>query len=241
VFLNVRAPPFDDARVRRALNYAVDRGRVAALLGAPETQQPTCQLLPPGFQGYTPSCPYTANPNPAGIWTGPDLARARRLVAASGTRGMRVEFWNAGFPERVGRYFRSLLSELGYRVELRTFSDLSLLKENAAGERAQLGMWGWLADSAGAFSFLKPVISCSGEFNLSHFCKPRLDAQMEQAATASGPEATERWRRVEAALAAQAPTVPLASGNNTALTAERVGNYQHHPMFGPLLDQLWVK
>jgi ABC-type transport system substrate-binding protein len=102
-------------------------------------------------------------------------------------------------------------------------------------------MWGWLADSPAAFSFLKPVLSCSGESNLSHFCMPRIDAQMKQAATANGPEATERWRRVEAALAAQAPTVPLTSGSHTALTAERVGNYQHHPTLGPLLDQLWVK
>ena len=241
VFLNVRAPPFDDVRVRRALNYAVDRGHFGALFGAPETQHPTCQMLPPGFQGYTPSCPYTANPNPAGIWTGPDLAQARRLVAASGTPGMRVEFWTAEFPAGVGRYFRSLLRKLGYRAELRTFPDLTLLQEKAALERAQLGMWGWLADSPAAFSFFKPVLSCSGEVNLSRFCEPRIEAQMEQAASASGPEATERWGRVEAALAAQAPTVPLTSGSHTALTAERVGNYQHHPTFGPLLDQLWVK
>jgi peptide/nickel transport system substrate-binding protein len=243
VSLNVRAPPFDDVRVRRALNYAVDRGRAAALLGAPETQQPTCQMLPPGFQGYTPSCRFTANPNRAGIWTGPDLAKARRLIAATGTRGMRIEFWGTREWEPLSRYFQSLLRDLGYRSELRTFPDLHLVAENATREppRPQLGVWGWIADSAGAFSFLNPLFSCSGDTNMSRFCDPKLDAQMEEAALASGPEATKKWRRVEAVLAAQAPAVPLANASDIALVAERVGNYQHHPLWGPLVDQLWVK
>ena len=73
-------------RVRRALNFAVDRGAgVAELLGSPETQQPTCQLLPPGFQGYTPSCPFTLDPNAAGhVDRARPGRRARRLIAASG-------------------------------------------------------------------------------------------------------------------------------------------------------------
>ena len=33
--------------------------------------------------------------------------------------------------------------------------------------------------------------------------RPRLDALMERAAAASGAEATERWQRVEATLAAR--------------------------------------
>jgi ABC-type transport system substrate-binding protein len=86
-----------------------------------------------------------------------------------------------------------------------------------------------------------PLVSCSGYARLSRFCDPKLDAQMRHGAVASGPDAIETWRRVEASLAAQAPNVPLANGNDTALVAERVGNYQHHPLWGPLLDQLWVK
>jgi Bacterial transcriptional activator domain/Bacterial extracellular solute-binding proteins, family 5 Middle len=62
-FLNTHAPPFDDARVRRALNYAVDRGRVAELFGTRETHVATRPLLQLGMRGYTPSCPFTANPD----------------------------------------------------------------------------------------------------------------------------------------------------------------------------------
>ena len=101
--------------------------RVAKLFGSREIHQPTCQLLPPFFPGYVPTCRYTVNPNPAGTWIGPDLATARRLVAASGTRGMKVEFWGARPLGAVGRYFRSLLNALGYRGELRTFDDLHLI------------------------------------------------------------------------------------------------------------------
>jgi hypothetical protein len=42
-----------------AINYAVDRGRVAELFGTHETHEPTCQMLPPGFPGYVPACRYT--------------------------------------------------------------------------------------------------------------------------------------------------------------------------------------
>jgi peptide/nickel transport system substrate-binding protein len=47
--LNTRVAPFNDIRVRRALNYAVDRGRVAKLVGS--AAQPTCQFLPPYIGG----------------------------------------------------------------------------------------------------------------------------------------------------------------------------------------------
>ena len=164
-FLNVRAPPFDDVRVRRALNYAVDRDRVAELVGTRETHVPTCQLLPPGIQGYTPSCPFTVNPNPAGTWTGPDMARARRLVAASGTRGMKVEFWGSHPWERLGRYFRLAAAPARLSRHACVRSTISHLIFEAAARgprrRPQIGLWGWGADSAAPFSFLQPLVSCS--------------------------------------------------------------------------------
>jgi peptide/nickel transport system substrate-binding protein len=56
VQLNTHDPPFTSVRVRRALNYAVDRATVARMYGA-LANTPTCQMIPPGLPGYHRYCP----------------------------------------------------------------------------------------------------------------------------------------------------------------------------------------
>src|SRR5262249_28319199 len=93
LFLNVHEPPFNDVRVRQALNYAIDRRRVAELAGGGDLARLSCQVIPPGLPGYAPACPFTSAPTPAGNWSAPDLVKARSLVAASGTGGARIQIW----------------------------------------------------------------------------------------------------------------------------------------------------
>ena len=160
MFLNVRRRPFDDLRVRRAVNLAIDRARVVALSGGPETAQPACQVLPVGFPGYEPYCPYTARSSLRGTWTAPDLARARRLVAASGRAGDRVVLWMAPERRSVGRYLAALLNRLGLRTTLRVPPGEGITAIYEPGARAQAGTTGWAADYLSPSTFIETNFAC---------------------------------------------------------------------------------
>jgi peptide/nickel transport system substrate-binding protein len=240
MFFNVDTPPFDDVRVRRAINYAVDRRTIGQLAGGPAVARWTCQLVPPGFPDSTPSCPYTLNPGPAGAWTAPDTARARRLIQQSGTRGMRVTVWGYEDKRAIIRYFAALLRRLGYRSSTRLFPDYGSYKENitAPHARAQIGIEGWSADIGAPSNFTLPFLCSTSD---AGFCDRRGEAKIAVARAARGRRAITLWKRVYRRFAAAAPTVPLVNRRTVTLVSDRVGNYQNHPMWTTLLDQLWVR
>ncbi|MDA0169449.1 ABC transporter substrate-binding protein [Solirubrobacter taibaiensis] len=249
VFLNVRTPPFDDPRVRRALNYAVDRREITRLAGGPDLAQPTCQLLPPGFPNYKPSCPYTLNPSPGGGWSAPDIERARRLIEQSGTKGTKVTVWINKEKRAMARYFVSLLRELGYPNSLRVFPDYPTYRNAIARSRApaQIGIDGWIADAATPSNFTPPF-RCAAiaprsvyNQNLARYCDRRLESRIDAALAAHGPHADALWRNVYRDIQTAAPTVPLVNRRTITLVSKRVGNYQHHPVWTTLLEQLWVR
>ncbi len=241
MFLNVRTPPFDDPRVRQALNYAVDRRVIADFYGGPDRADPTCQILPPGFPNYAPACRYTLNPDPSGAWTAPDLDRARRLIARSGTAGMEVTVWMPRSERATGQYFASLLRRLGYRTRLRMTAPLSYFDRVLdPSTRAQIGASGWGADYAAPSNYMV-LFTCDGGFNLSRFCDRGLERRVDAARAANGPEAGTRWKDAYAYIEDAAPAVPLLNTRDAVLLSDRAGNYQHHPLWIVLLDQLWVR
>jgi len=250
-FVNTRVPPFDDIRVRRAVNYAIDRGKLASL--SDEDGTPSCQVLPPIFPGYRPYCPYTVAPNPAGTWTAPDLARAKALVRASGTAGMRVEV-ESRFDEsgRLSKQLVAVLRTLGYRASLRRFHTYRAYYAYVGDSRnrAQIGWAGWIPDVLAPSNFLS-LFECDtfvpkspANSNLFEYCDPALDAKMRRAAAlerADPVRADAIWADVDRALVDRAVLVPWVNWRQRVLVSERVGNHEGHPLWGTLLDQLWVR
>jgi YVTN family beta-propeller protein len=247
-----RVPPFDDRRVRRALSYALDRSKITELWGGTLASSPTCQILPPGWPGHEPYCPYTLGPNPGGTWTAPDLALARALIAESGTRGMLVEVIASEPQLEFARYVATVLRRLGYRSTLTVLGDPErFLSYHWSFRRAQIVQLSWNQPFPGPSGFFE-FFACSkvgGPLGFpkvltTEFCDPKIDARMRQAAalqTADPVRATQTWKAVDRALVDHAPVVPLTTRRQVVFVSKRVGNFQYHPRLGTLFDQLWVK
>jgi peptide/nickel transport system substrate-binding protein len=251
-FLNTRVAPFNNLDARRAVNYAVDRRGAVAIEGGPRAASlPACQILPPNFPVYRRYCPYTAHPRPGRPWGAPDLVKARRLVARSGTKGMRVTVWSpTPFLLREARFVRGLLSTLGYRASLRVSPKYWQYVADSR-HRAQIGPIIWLADYPAASDFLWTQFSCrafaprtANQLNWSEFCDPVADRIMRRARQAERSDASlaaHLWARAERRIVDRAAALPVTNPGTIDVVSRRVGNYQYNPQSGVLLDQLWVR
>ena len=123
-----------------------------------------------------------------------DLARARRLVAASGTAGMRSPFWDVlpspqGAINEAGDMVQAL-RQLGYRASLRLLPDSTYFAYTTdSRNHAQVIDVGWGADYASADNFIGKL-ACAyfvpsqalAAADASEFCDPVLDRQIARAA-----------------------------------------------------------
>jgi peptide/nickel transport system substrate-binding protein len=240
--MNVRTPPFDDVRVRQAVNYAVDRRAYTELVGGSDLADATCQFVPPGFPNYAPECRYTLEPNPGGAYTAPDLARARRLIEQSRTAGMDVTVWTIPSHETTGEFFVSLLRRLGYRSTLRVHKDIGAYFQLIFDPRTrpQMALSAWGADT-GAPSQFAGLYTCDWPGSLTGYCDRGFETRVDAALAARGPEAGARWKEAYSYLAEAAPAVPLVNHRTVVFVSDRVGNYEQHPSWLSLLDRLWVR
>ena len=253
---NVTVPPFNDLKVRQAVSLAADRNAAVAALGGPEAAQPTCQIIPPGMPGYRPYCPFTVDPTGSGTWVGPDLVRARQLVAASHTEGMRVVVWvHQWEPDlSIGPYLVGVLRELGYRASLQVAPTDKVFARNIddSRRRIQASIGTWVVDYPSAADFFDTFFRCSSfrpadpavTRSGSFFCQPAIDRQMSQAdqLQVTDPQAAASvWANVDRQVTYLAPWVPFVSLRVADFISARVGNYQVNPGVGILLDQLWVR
>jgi peptide/nickel transport system substrate-binding protein len=239
LFMNTQVAPFDDVRVRRAVNHAIDREAAVEAMGGRLVARPTCQVLPPNFPGYAPHCSYAFDPT-----------KAADLVRRTNAGGAKVTLWvprdDELFEPLVQPALRALRrAGLDARVKTVT-SERYWPGILNPGTRVQIGFWGWAPDFPSAANFFEPNFKCPtpAGANVAGLCDASLERAIERtvALQASDPDAAgPAWARLDRQVLDQAPWAPLVNPTTITLVSKRVGNYQYNPQWGVLLDQLWVR
>jgi peptide/nickel transport system substrate-binding protein len=115
-FMNTRVPPFDDPKVREAVNWGIDKPGLARIYAGEDT--PGCSFLPPGMPGYdegldVKDCPF-GDPNKP-----PDLEKARQMIKDAGVDGMDVTVWgdNDDPSDKITEAYADMLKKMGFNAK----------------------------------------------------------------------------------------------------------------------------
>jgi peptide/nickel transport system substrate-binding protein len=183
----------------------------------------------------------------------PAVNAGRADLGESGTTNAPVTVWsfNDAPGKAAGSYLVGLLHDLGYRASLHAVPDDRFwtdLYDCRLKIQVSIGA-GWGADFPSPSTFFGPLLSCQSAdepatSNWARFCDPHVDALVSQARAAQltdPPPPGRLWAQADRIATGQAPYVPILNAGMTGFVASRAGNYQASPVYGPLLDQMWVR
>ncbi len=172
-----RDHPLSDARVREALELALDRNAI--------NQVVFDGLFIPGNQPVPPSSPWYVSEMPA---PERDVERARALVAEAGFERVAFELMVGNNPQgvRIGEVIQALVGEAGFDVSVRAteFASALTLQEQGDYDVFQVG-WSGRLDPDGN---IHQYHTCEGNLNETGYCDPEVDALLD-AARAEGDAA----------------------------------------------------
>jgi YVTN family beta-propeller protein len=205
--LNTHRRLFADVRLRRAVNYAIDRTALAHLGDpvAPLPEQPSDNYLPPGIPGYRNVHSYPLTP---------DLTKARAL--AKGHVGATVVLYTcAGSPcAEQAQIVKTDLGAIGLRVVVKAFQGPTLFtKLVTPGEPFDIAHAGWTADYPDPQGILNPLLENSN--NGPRLTDAPFPARLAAAARLTGPRRYLTYARLDADLVRNA--APLVAYGNPPL------------------------
>ena len=205
-FMNTRVAPFNNLKVRQAVNYAVDRQALVRIYGGLAT--PTENVLPPTYPQYKKHTLYPYS-----------LAKAKALVTASGDKGMSVTVWNhqRGLDPKAGDYLTSVLNSIGFKAKEKIIN--AAVYWTTVGNqatKAQIGFADWFQDYPHPLDWFDVLlngerITATHNNNYADFDDKAINAKID--ALKKQPTLTEavnaQWATVDKSVMEQAPWVPF--------------------------------
>jgi peptide/nickel transport system substrate-binding protein len=207
-WMNTQRPPFDDVRVRRAVNYAIDPAALERIYAG--TIERTQQVLPPQMPGYR---KFELYPH--------DMAKAKELVARAHPDDRQITVWTIDLPpsDEAGEYFQEVLEQLGFDVKLKKVNGASYFTviSNSSTPDLDAGWSNWLLDYPHPNDYFKSQLSGesilpTGNTNWANFDDPAINRKIDELEHQQlGPRQEREYATLDREVMRQAPWAPYGT------------------------------
>ena len=237
--LTVTRPPFDNVKVRQAVNYAIDKKAIidAFFEGQAEVAK---NPMPPSIEGYNDDVKeYTYDPK-----------KAKELLKEAGYDGKQIELWAMPVPrpympdgQKVAEAIQKNLEDVGMKAKIVTYEWATYLDKASKGE-ADAFLLGWTGDNGDPDNFLYTLLDESniGSNNYTYFKNSETHKIMLEAQKETDQEKrNELYKKAQDIIAEQAPWVPLAHSTPLLAGKADLEGFKPHPTGSDLLSQVDFK
>jgi peptide/nickel transport system substrate-binding protein len=217
-WMNTTRPPFDDVKVRQAVNYAIDRDALVRIYSG--QLDPGQQILPPGMPGHEELELYPH-----------DMAKAKALIAEANPKDRDITVWtdNLSPNDDAGAYYQDVLEKLGFDAKLKAIGgdNFFAVIGNTSTPDLDTGWANWSEDYPHPNDFFQPMLDGAsifptGNTNLAQIDIPELNRKIDTLRTQQlGPEQEKQYAALDKAYMQHAPWAPFgARGLSTFVSSD---------------------
>lgn len=226
---NTMMKPFDDVRVRKALNMAINKKAIidAVFQG---TGQEAKNPIPPTMWSYNDSVqddPY-------------DPEAAKKLLAEAGVKDLSMKVWAMPVSRpynpnarRMAELIQADFANVGVKVEIVSYEWAEYLKRGQDKARDGALLQGWTGDNGDPDNFLAVLLGCSGVggSNRANWCNEEFNTLVVKASKVSDvAERTKLYEEAQVIFKKEAPWATIAHSTTYVPMSKAVIDYKVDPL-----------
>jgi ABC-type transport system substrate-binding protein len=231
IAMNTQMAPFKgNVHLRRAFNYAVDKGHILRLLNGRGVQ--VNGVLPPTMPGADAHFKLYAY----------SQSRAKAELQKSGFKPGQLKldmlYIGGSDLDRVADAIQQDLGRIGVQLNLKPVSADTAYGEVYTPGKSALTLFHWGQDYPDPSDFIDPILTCGASSNAAFYCNPKVDALANKARGNTNPlHRFATYRSIQRTIMNDAPWVPLYTDVLYEFHAPRVKGFFYHPIWPFMYEQ----
>ncbi|MGH2975158.1 MAG: ABC transporter substrate-binding protein [Solirubrobacterales bacterium] len=218
-WMNMKEPPFNDVKVRQAVNYALNREAMERIYTGQLAA--THQILPPDMPGYKKFDLYPYN-----------MGKAKQLIKEANPSDLNITVWGDAEPENgeATQYYQGVLTKLGFHAKLKEVNadNYASIIGNANTPDLDTGWFDWFEDYPHPNDFFQPLLSgesiqSSNNYNFSQTDIPALNQKIAELGEEQlGPKQEAEYAALDREFMEQAPWVPYGTRTESTFVSSAI-------------------